>query len=62
MASVTSTEKRAWQAFVDVVSNFLGNRKADNYMEIVNELRASFQLHSCNMSIKIHVATLTNDP
>ena len=26
LASITTIEKRAWQAFVGVVSNFLGNR------------------------------------
>ena len=54
MASLTTTEKRAWQAFIDVVNNFLGKRKADNYMKIVNELLAACELHGCNMNMKIH--------
>ena len=29
MTSMTSIDKRAWQAFVEVVRNFVGNRKAD---------------------------------
>lgn len=45
MASMTTIEKRAWHAFVEVVNNFLGNRKADNYMKIVTELIASFEMH-----------------
>ena len=47
--------EKSMQAFVDVVNKFLRNRKADHYMEIVNELLASFELYGCNMSIKIHV-------
>ena len=38
LASITTIEKRAWQAFVGVVNNFLGNRKSDNYMEKVKLL------------------------
>ena len=52
--SMTNIEKRAWLAFVEVVNNFLGNKKAENYREIVNEMLSSFELHGCNMSIKIH--------
>ena len=33
MRSMITIEKRAWQAFVDVVKYFVRNRKADNYME-----------------------------
>ena len=54
MASMTVIEKWARTAFVDVVNNFLWNRKASSYIEIVNELLASFELHGCNMSVKIH--------
>ena len=53
MASIITIEKRDWQVFADVVNNLLGNKKADNYMEIVNELLAFFELHGCNMSTKI---------
>ena len=28
-------EARAWKAFSKVVHNFLGNKKADNYIELV---------------------------
>ena len=31
-------EKLAWQAFKLVVTKFLGNTKADNYMELVSNL------------------------
>ncbi|KAI6650067.1 hypothetical protein LOD99_6282 [Oopsacas minuta] len=47
-------EKRAWQALSNVVSNFLGNKKASNYKELVTELIDSYHAPDCNMSIKIH--------
>ena len=42
--SVTNIEKRAWPASFDVVNNFLGNRKAENYMEVVNVILSIFEL------------------
>jgi hypothetical protein len=33
-----STERRAWKAFENVCRNFLGNEKAENCSEIVQEL------------------------
>ena len=47
-------ENRAWQAFSNVVSNFLGDKKASNYKELVKELVDSYHALGCNMSIKIH--------
>ena len=52
--SMTNIEKRAQLAFVEVVNNLLGNKKAENYREVVNEMLSSFEVHGCNMSIKIH--------
>ena len=31
-------ELRAWTSFVDVVKNFLGNHRAENYNELVEKL------------------------
>ena len=47
-------QKDAWIAFVDVVRNFLGCRKADSYKELVRWLLRSYQELGCNKSIKIH--------
>ena len=48
-------EKAAWQFFVEVIQNFLGNRKADNYKLVVNiMLLLAFCDLGCNMSIKLH--------
>ena len=68
MASMTTIEKRAWHAFVEVVNNFLGNRKADNYMKIVTELIASFEMHDGTWALRFtsylgftsYLVTLTN--
>ena len=35
---ITGDEQRAWHAFREVVTGFLGNRRADNYKDLVEEL------------------------
>ena len=47
-------EKAAWDSFKFVVKGFLGNRRAQNYEELVNSLLQSYQKLGCNMSLKIH--------
>jgi len=47
-------EKNAWKSFKLVVENFLGNKKADNYKELVTRLLSAYQKLGCNMSLKIH--------
>jgi len=47
-------EKAAWDSFKFVVKVFLGNRRAQNYEELVNNLLQSYQKLGCNMSLKIH--------
>jgi len=44
-------EKRAWN---DLLENFLGNKKADNYKKIVAEMILTFHAMKVNMSLKIH--------
>ena len=46
-------EQRAWHAFSEVVTGFLGNRRAGNYKDLVEE-HLSYQKLGCNMSVKIH--------
>jgi hypothetical protein len=50
----TSDEQRAWHAFREVVTGFLGNKRANNYTDLVKELLSSYQKVGCNMSVKIH--------
>lgn len=47
-------EKRAWDGFIDVVKIFLGNKKADNYKDIVKEMVSAYGEMKVNMSLKIH--------
>ena len=47
-------ELASWLSFVEVVQNFLGNRKADNYKDIVQKLLDNFQALRINISIKVH--------
>ena len=51
---LSQIEKSAWKSFKSVVKNFLENRKAPNYREIVGELLQSYQDMGCNMSLKIY--------
>jgi len=47
-------ESCAWSSFVLVVKNFLGNKKADNYTQLVEDMLFHFNRLGCNMSVKVH--------
>jgi hypothetical protein len=51
---LSGNEKRVWNDCRLVATNFLGNNKADNYNELVENLLLSYQKLVCNMSIRIH--------
>lgn len=53
-SSMTSLELLAWNSFVEVTKNFLGNHKSSNYSEIVNNMLENFKNLGCNMSVKVH--------
>ena len=52
--SMKEVELEAWQAFVLVVKNFLGNTKTRNYAEFVSNMLTAFRNLGCNMSVKMH--------
>ena len=52
--TMTIVEARAWKAFSKVVHNFLSNKRADNYIELMEKLLFSVQDLGCRMSIKVH--------
>ena len=52
--SMNKVEMEVWKAFLLVVKNFLGNNKARNYAEPVNNVLTAFRNLGCNMSIKMH--------
>lgn len=47
-------EMEAWEAIKDVIHNFLGNRKADNYEEKVQRMIDALKAMGVRMSLKIH--------
>ena len=54
VTTMTAVETRARKAFSKVVHNLLGNKKADNYIKLVQELLLSLRDLGCRMSIKAH--------
>jgi hypothetical protein len=47
-------EKAAWGSFKFVVKGLLGNRRAQNYEELVNNLLQRYQKLGCNVSLIIY--------
>ena len=47
-------ELYAWRSFADVVKNFWGNRRVENYKEFVEKKLKSLQNICANMSIKVY--------
>ena len=52
--TMNQDEKEGWMAFSQVVSNFLGNTKSHDYIELVKHLLCAFQKLCCNVSVKVH--------
>ena len=52
---LSAVERRAWKSFVSVVEGFLGNHKADNFRNIVEELVDAYEKTGCRMSLKLPV-------
>ena len=47
-------KKAAWQSFRNICFNFFGNKKSENYRDIVGNLIKSHQSLGCKMSLKIY--------
>ncbi len=52
--TMSKNEASTWRAFVDVVQNFLGKHKSENYKDLVSSLLSTFCDIGANMSIKMH--------
>ncbi|KAL4113048.1 hypothetical protein QTP88_016749 [Uroleucon formosanum] len=52
--SMTTIEKNAWISFKEVINNFFGNIKSENYETIVNSMLENYRILGCSMSIKMH--------
>ena len=50
----SGNEKSVWNDFGLIVTRFLGNNKADNYREHVENLLLSYQKLGCNMPLTMH--------
>ena len=50
---MNEVEKEAWQAVRGVVNGFLGNKRNQNYKELVKKLIKSYQNMGCCMSVKL---------
>ena len=48
-------DKWAWDSFVVVVQGFLGNKKDENYRQLVDNLLKSYKGMGCRMSLKLHM-------
>ncbi|GBM24589.1 hypothetical protein AVEN_26835-1 [Araneus ventricosus] len=53
-SKLTKTEAVAWISFKKLAENFLGNHKAENYRQIVNNLLKAYKIMGCNMSLKFY--------
>lgn len=51
---LSKNHKAALTALRDVVENFLGNHKAENYRELVKKLLDCYAKINANMSLKLH--------
>lgn len=52
--TMSENEASAWLAFAEVVQNFLGKHKSENYKDLVTNLISTFRDIGANMSIKMH--------
>ena len=48
-------EKKAWDTFRLVSTNFLGNIRAENYKELIEDILSLYHKLDCDMSLKIHM-------
>ena len=53
-SKLATVELEAWNAFKDVVNNFLGNFKSDSYKSLVKNMVGKFRALGCRMSVKLH--------
>jgi hypothetical protein len=51
---LNDTERSAWLSLKRVCKDFLGNHKAANCQDVVQDLLTSYKAMGCNVSLKIH--------
>ena len=50
---LNETERNAWLSFKRICKDFLGNHKAANYQDVVQDLLTSYKAMGCNTGLKI---------
>ena len=51
---LNETERNEWLSFKRICKDFLGNHKAANCQDVVQDLLTLYKAMGCNMSLKIH--------
>ncbi|GFV35436.1 uncharacterized protein TNCV_3204681 [Trichonephila clavipes] len=51
---MTEVESKACNSFVLVMSNFLGKKRSDDHVELVESMLSNLKELECNMSIELH--------
>jgi len=52
--SMNERENEAWESIADVVHNFLGNRKDDNYKKILERMLTAYEAQGCKMTLNVY--------
>lgn len=47
--------QQQWEASTQVIQNFVGNHRAENYVELVDNTMKIYQLMSARMTLKTHL-------
>ena len=53
-ARMTVAERAAWCSYVSVIREFIGNKKASHYRNLMDVMLQNFQALGARMSIKLH--------
>jgi len=51
---LNGNERNAWLSFKRICNYFVGNHKAANYRNVVQDLLTSYKAMGCNINLKIH--------
>ena len=51
---LNETERNAWLSLKRICKDFLGNHKAANNQDVVQDLLTSYKAMGCNTNLKIH--------
>ena len=51
---LNDSKRNAWLSFKRICQDFLGNHKAANYQDVVQDLSTSYKATECNRRLKIH--------